>query len=264
MSGVPSLQDQAFAGSPRAAWRCYQRIRNPGDRDRWLGGVALGATGRYGEALGLLATVSGGWASLALSTSASVCRQVGRHAEGRQLDEGALAAADSDDARFDATLGLAADAVGLGELDVAQEWWAGARAVCPDEWRPRARMAWVETEIALLAHRPGDAVEAAARAVRLSEASPRHRAKGELFEGVARSVAGENAAVLLRRSHDRATSVGAWPLVWPAASVLAGLLGAEAGRPWRSRAAVVAASIGTGLPAAWRAGWVADRSDLNR
>lgn len=256
------LQHHALAGSPRLAWQVYRRIPEPDEQERWLGGVALGAAGRYGEAmalLALLARASGPWQSLALSTSASVCRQVSRHTDARMRDEQALRAATSEADRFDATLGLAADSVGLGEVDGAREWWSEARAICPDGWRQRTRLAWVEAEIALLADRPTEAVAAAARSVSLAGASERHRAKGELFEGVARSVAGQHADVLLRRAHDRAGSVGAWPLVWPAAAVLADLLGGDAGRPWRARAAAVAASIGRGLPEPWRSDWDAAR-----
>ncbi|SHN35840.1 hypothetical protein [Cryptosporangium aurantiacum] len=99
------------------------------------------------------------------------------------------------DARFDAELGLAADAVGLGRADQAAERLAGVDALLASHpaqvgWRHRVRRGWVRTEIALLT---GDAAAAVVIAEEsLAEAiaanAPRHVAKCTLFLGASQYV----------------------------------------------------------------------------
>jgi hypothetical protein len=247
----------------------------------WLLGVALGASGRYGRALAVLTPLLGQgsapgagpegrlFGSLAASTSASVSRQLGRHAEARRSDEQALGLADGvGEAAFDATLGLAADAVGLGEPAeaAARLEQAGALVVGDGEewWRQRVRLSWVQAEVALLTDRPADAVVAAESAVARAERSraPRHVAKGSLFLGVARLQVGDaaTAAATLRRAATLAEGLGALPLVWPSRAVLGALL-AETDSP-ASAASLTAAraavhEIASDLPPAVRADWLA-------
>ncbi len=208
----------------------------------WLLAVCHSAAGHLGRALITLApvtTVAQGASSdrrllgaLAEATHASVCRQLGRHAEARAHDEQALALSDGrDEGGFDALLGLAADAVGLGDAAVATDHLAAALDLAgnrPDWWRQRVRLGWVRAEIALLENRPGDAVEAAGAAVDLAERSgaPRHVAKGLLFEGVSLVEDGrpDAAATTLRRGALLAESLGTLPLVWPTRAVLGALL----------------------------------------
>jgi hypothetical protein len=237
-------------------------------------GVAHGAGGRYGAALEVLETLAAGpstdevtpYASVAASTSASVHRQLGRHAAGRTLDRRAqeLAAGDRP-ARFDAELGLAADAVGLGEQAAARRHLDAAADVIGGEWRQRVRLDWVRAELALLVEAPATAVDAAAAAVRGAEreGAHRHLAKSLLFLGVAEAQSGRAAAVeTLRRAAELACELGTRPLVWPACAVLATVTG-DPSEAIRLRATAQSAirAIGTESPESLAAEWFA-RPDI--
>jgi tetratricopeptide (TPR) repeat protein len=280
----------AFHGRPAAGVAPLQRaveMAHAGGRDAeataaaWMLGVCLGAAGRYGAATSVLEPLANAapeeperrlFSSLAASTLASVYRQLGRHRDGRTIDERALELAeDAPEARFDALLGLAADAVGLGEADTAEHALAEATALAAvrgDWWRQRVRLDWVRAEIALLRDRPEDAVVRAAAAVTLAETSgaPRHVAKGLLFGGVAHVQTGDldEAVALLRRAATLAESLGAVPLVWPARAVL-GALTAQS-NPAESAAALASArsvvrQIADDLPPQLAADWLA-RPDI--
>jgi len=247
----------------------------------WLLGVCLGAAGRYGAAMVVLEPLATSapeapdrrlFASLAGSTLGSVSRQLGRHAEGRAIDERALQlAGDGAEARFDAVLGLAADAVGLGEVVHADAALAEAVHVADgrgDWWRQRVRLDWVRAEIALLREHPDEAVARATSAIALAESSgaPRHVAKGLLFLGVSQVQAGDDgeAASSLRRAATLAESLGCIPLVWPARAVLGALVAASA--PVESVAALESArsvvrQIADELPGAFAEDWLA-RPDI--
>lgn len=280
----------AFHGRPAAGVAPLQRaveLAHASGRDAeataaaWLLGVCLGAAGRYGAATAVLEPLANAapdeperrlFSSLAAATLASVYRQIGRHADGRAIDTRALELAeDAPEARFDALLGLAADAVGLGEAETAEHSLAEATALASvrgDWWRQRVRLDWVRAEIALLRGRPADAVARAAAAVTLAETSgaPRHVAKGLLFGGVAHVQSGEldEAAAMLRRAATLAESLGAVPLVWPARAVLGALV--EETHPAESAAALASArsivrQIADDLPPALAADWLA-RPDI--
>jgi hypothetical protein len=120
-------------------------------------------------------------------------------------------------------------------------------------WRRRVRLGWVETEVALLAGDPARAVESARAGLAVAEdaAAPRHVAKCLLFLGVARHVLADaepperalaeppesaraepperaraepaDRAVddLLIEAGRAADAVGALPLRWVSAAVLA-------------------------------------------
>jgi hypothetical protein len=246
----------------------------------WLLGVALGAGGRYGGALTVLSPlVEGGraddatperrlFAALASSTIASVHRQLGRHAVAREADSTALAlAAGAPEAAFDAELGLACDAVGLDDLEEAQQRLEAARALVPgrsDEWwRQRVRLGWAAAEIALLEGRADDAAATALAAVERAEQAraPRHVAKGLLIRGIAQvSSADEEAPATLRRAATLAESLGTVPLVWPARALLGALVAdddpAESARSLgAARTAVL--SLAGDLPPGVRAEWLA-------
>lgn len=275
----------AFHGRPSAGVAPLQRaveLAHGGGRDAeataavWLLGVCLAAAGRYGAASAVLEPLAISlpelperliFSSLAASSMASVSRQLGRHAEGRVRDEVALdLAGHAPEARFDALLGLAADAVGLGEdaeaavrLGEAGELVVGRS----DWWRQRVRLDWVAAEIALLRDRPTDAVERAAIAIALAESSgaPRHVAKGLLFQGVAEVQCGELelAAATLGRAAGLAESLGTLPLVWPARAVLGALLSEAA--PAEAAASLAAAraavrQIADDLPPALASEWL--------
>jgi tetratricopeptide (TPR) repeat protein len=208
----------------------------------WLLGVALAATGRYGGALTVLAPLLEPgeapdapperrlFSSLAASTIASVHRQLGRHGVARDYDERGLAVADAPEAVFDCLLGLAADAVGIGDSPTAHEYAERAGEVAGDHdewWRQRVRLDWVRAEIALLDDDPASAAAYAGGAVDRAERSlaPRHVAKGLLFLGVAQVSGGDaEAATTLRRAATLAESLGTLPLVWPSRAVLGALV----------------------------------------
>ncbi|MGZ4610668.1 MAG: hypothetical protein ACXV2H_10470 [Actinomycetes bacterium] len=281
----------AFHGRPAAGIGSLERAaETAADRDlhteaaaaRWLLAVRLAASGRLGSAIATLEQVitvrpedpadRQAVAALGESTLASVYRQLGRHAEARAHDELALTRSDGvGEAGFDALLGLAADAVGLGEVEVARDNLASATALAgthAEWWRQRVRLDWVRAEVALLDGDPEAAIEAAGAAVDLAEYSgaPRHVAKGLLFQGVAQVEAGkpEEAAATLRRGSFLAESLGTLPLLWPARAVLGALLSgsdpAESSRCLDSARRAVDV-IAADLPDNLRADWLA-RADV--
>ena len=208
----------------------------------WLLGVCLSSAGRYGSALQILepvATPEGDigpelqiFAALASASAASVHRQLGRHGAARTYDEQGLARTDgSGEAAFDCLLGLAADAVGLGEKAAAQEHLAAAQKLAEGRaewWRQRVRLGWLDAEVGLLVGDGETAATAAEQAVDLAERSgaPRHVATGLLCLGVAQVEAGrlDDAATALKRGGLLAESLGTLPLLWPTRAVLGALL----------------------------------------
>ena len=206
------------------------------------------------------------FAALAAATIASVHRQLGRHAVARDYDERGLALVDTGEAGFDCLLGLAADAVGLGEVDVAQRQLEAAAELVEgrdDWWRQRVRLDWVRAEVALLEGDAEAAASAASTAVDRAEGAlaPRHVAKGLLFLGVAQVQADDDeAATTLRRAATLAESLDTLPLVWPARAVLGALQ--QAADPLESARSLAAArsavlGIASDLPPGVRDSWLA-------
>ncbi len=289
---LASGERAAFHGAPMTAVasleRAFERSAAEGRPDvataaAWLLGVSLGAAGRFGSALEVLEplTAQDGtdgperrlFAAFACSTAAAVRRQLGQHFVARGLDERGLTLAEgAAEAVFDAELGLAADAVGLGDAAVAAEQLGRAQERAearPDWWRQRVRLAWVQAEVALLVGDAEAAVEAVAPAVQRAEVAgaPRHVAKSLLFLGVAQIQAGrvDEAAATLRRSATLAESLGALPLLWPSRAVLGALL--EESAPAESARCLAAArsaviAIADDLPEDLRTVWL-DREDVS-
>ncbi len=219
----------------------------------WLLGVAQAARGRFGTALTLLggvmgplrAAVSGEetapelrlFGALAAATVASVHRQLGRHTTAWDFDALGLTAADAipglDEAVFDCRLGLASDAVGLGERDIAATELGVAASLVEahrDWWRQRVRLDWVRAEIALLDEDPAGAQEAASEAIDRAELAkaPRHVAKGLLFLGVAQAQSGApDTLTTLRRAATLAEQLGTTPLIWPARALIGAMVADE-------------------------------------
>ena len=144
-----------------------------------LRAVAAGGQGRYGSAYADLAELlrrepRGRWSSLAMSTRASFHRQLGWHALARGWDGRALAIAGADpQARHDALIGLAADALGLGRLAAAAALLERAPA-CSDGVgvllaRQQIRLAWVRAELAMAAGDGAGALTHARHGVELAE-----------------------------------------------------------------------------------------------
>jgi hypothetical protein len=216
---------------------------------------------------------------LAASTAATVERQLGRAGQARVLDEAASAlAGGSDEARFDAIVGLAVDAAGQGRIEAAQtllgdaESLIGARS---DWWRQRVRLDWARAEVATAQDLPDEAYRRASAALTRAEAAgaPRHVAKSLLLMGVAQVGRGElaEAVTTLRRCVTLADPLGLLPVLRPAWSLLAALAPAvpEAGEEVARRALTEARSTIAALaddlpddePERLRASWLA-RDDI--
>lgn len=278
----------AFHGPPAKAIdalsRAVEQAYAAGNSDAstaalWLLGVSLGACGRYGTALTTLTPVleageSGSaptaklFGALAGASLGSIRRQLGRHAEARGVDERGLALTDgTGEAAFTCLLGLAADAVGLGDSVTAHEHATAAEKLLPERttewWRQRVRYDWVHAEIALLDEQPEAAVEHAESAVERAERAraPRHVAKSLLFQGVAQIQSGDLAgAAALRRAATLAEGLGALPLVWPSRALLGALVADS--DPAESAASLAAArsavlAIAGDLPDDVRKAWLA-------
>ncbi len=257
----------------------------------WLLGVAHASRGRFGTALTLLGGVMGPlraalagaetapelrlFGALAAATVASVHRQLGRHTVAWEFDALGLTAADAmpglDEAVFDCRLGLASDAVGLGEVEIATTELAVAAGLAdahPDWWRQRVRLDWARAEIALAQRRPRRRRRRPPRkrstAAELARA-PRHVAKGLLFLGVSQAQRGlPDAVTTLRRAATLAEQLGTTPLIWPARALVGALL--EESDPATSARSLQAArsavlAIAGDLPDDVRAEWLA-RPDI--
>lgn len=177
-------------------------------------------------------------ASLAFSTEASLLRQLGGHREAAGWDGRGLALAPStgDDplaleARVDAVVGLAADALGVGRLAMSAQLLERAeetmrRAESPPT-RLAIRLAWVSAELAMAGGRGADAVIHARRGVEIAEealpALRRHRVKSSVVLAAALCCAGsmESAREVADGAlHDTQTH-GLVPLRWALACLLA-------------------------------------------
>jgi hypothetical protein len=246
---VNDLRAAAFGARPDLSVRV-----GPGMTavDRWLVAVVLGGQGYYAAAataLGRLLAdpaVPPSVAAHAAVARAAHRRQQGGHAAARTDDALGLRLAaagpagepdpdgtDAWAARIDALVGLAADAVGLGDpvaaarlLDVAERAAQGHPS-----WRPAVRLCWVRTELALLTGRAAAAVSPAAAAVTLATAagSTRHVLKSRIIHVVARGAAGEigpaDAVAELDAAGAECDRLGLLPLRWPCSLAAADILG---------------------------------------
>ncbi|MCF7553172.1 hypothetical protein [Pseudonocardia sp. WMMC193] len=177
---------------------------------RWTAAVALGGQGRYAAAAALLEELVRdprtpvAIRAHALVTRASHLRQQGGHARAARVDGQALSLAagcagvaadlpqpgadlcvDLGSARADALVGLAADALGRGDLGAsdrlltrADNWAVG--------WRPRVRLRWVRAEVALARGDLDTAARESAAAVAgaAGAGSHRHLVKSRLLAAV--------------------------------------------------------------------------------
>ena len=174
---------------------------------RWLRAVAAGGQGRYGSASADLAallrdTPAGPLASLACSTHGSFLRQLGWHERARGWDGRALTlAGDAAEARVDALIGLAADALGVGRFAASATLLSRADEVpAQAPARLAVRRAWVGAELAMATGDGAAAVRHAERAVELAgTGSARHQAKSQVVLA---------AALCSAAALDRARSVG--------------------------------------------------------
>lgn len=202
--------------------------------DRWLRAVAAGGQGHYAAAFTELAelerTATGPLLSLAHSTRGSLLRQLGWHGRARGWDGRALVLAGADpQARADALVGLAADALGLGRFAASATLLAAAGAPSRDGQSPRLliRLAWVNAELAMATGDGAAAVEHAQVGLELAErqASVRHRVKSGVVLAAALGCAGRTAdsRALAEELLGRTLEQGLVPLRWAVASLLAGI-----------------------------------------
>lgn len=247
---------------------------------RWLHGVALGACGRYGEALELVELIPQGTPefSMARSLRGSLLRQIGVHDLALLADREAMSSAATPGAAIEALTGLSADAVGLqdavsaastlGQAGSLLDRVAADPAAAATWWRHRVRLEWVRCEVALLESRPGEAADHAAAALAAAEAAtaPRHVAKSLLFVGVAQIESGDPAAALptLRRAAMLSSSMGFQAVAWPIHAVLSALLQSSdpnAARDHAVQASTITAELRRGLSGQLAARWD-DRADI--
>jgi hypothetical protein len=156
-------------------------------------------------------------------------------------------------ARVDALLGLAADAIGLAQPELAERLLrlAGPAALEHPSWRPGVRWHWVRAELALTRDRPEPAVELAGRALAGARAAGavRHEIKSAIVLAVAEAGAGREAEKViadLGALSERTRQSGLWTLEWPIQLLLDSLIGdAEPAQPTthRSRAVQIVSTI---------------------
>jgi hypothetical protein len=208
----------------------------------WLRAVAAAGQGRYASARADLAALrrresAGALASLALSTEASLLRQLGGHRLAAGWDGRALTLAPrtgSDpmalQARADAVVGLAADALGVGRLaaatrllERAEDMLCHAAAAPP---RLAIRQAWVSAELAMAGGRGDEAVAHARRGVQIAErvlpALRRHRVKSDVVLAAALCCAGslDQARAVADTALGDTQTYGLVPLRWALSCLL--------------------------------------------
>jgi hypothetical protein len=173
-------------------------------------------------------------ASLAHSTQGSFLRQLGWHTLARGWDGRALALAGADpEARADALVGLAADALGIGRfaaaatlLTRADSAMVVARLSAQVADRLAVRRRWVGAELAMASGDGATAVSHAEEAVGLAEtmtgASARHRVKSDVVLAAALCSAGatERARAVGEIALDATGRLGLIPLRWALACLL--------------------------------------------
>lgn len=210
--------------------------------EAWAQGVALGAAGRYGAALRVLEPLTRGaaaradplHASLAACAVASHRRQLGAHRASYRLDalalrlSGGVPPQAAREARADALLGLAADAIGLGRAARCEQLLRYVYdAGLIGDWRTRIRYGWIRTEWLLGTGCFATALECARATQAYAERGPsgRHVTKSAMQSAVClvaqetecgRAEGVELAREVLAAALDR----GLMSLVWPTALLL--------------------------------------------
>ncbi|MUL48177.1 hypothetical protein FZI85_14215 [Mycobacterium sp. CBMA293] len=231
------LRDAAFGNDPGRWPLPTARTAD----ERWLRAVAAGGQGRYAVAFAdldaAMRQARGPLLSLAHSTRASFLRQLGWHDVARVADGRAWALVadqpEAGEARADALVGLAADALGVGRFGVAQRLLERAETATNESGLPRqqVRLAWVSAELAMVSGRGEASAAHAERAVELVGAvgSPRHAVKTDVVYAAALCSAGRFDES--RRVADAALSLaqqfGLVPLTWALGCLLSDIGSAE-------------------------------------
>jgi hypothetical protein len=182
----------AFRGDLGSVLASLPRLTSPGEA-RWLKAYVQAARGDFIRAEDTLrpllsdSVADPATHARAAATLGSVLRQTNRHAEARRVERRALAVAPAGAARVHLLIGLAADAVGLGELREVDAVLGTIGTKPAGGWRTAVRLRWVRCERELLAGRPNDAAGHARRALAIAGRAKarRHVAKSHLFLGAA-------------------------------------------------------------------------------
>lgn len=198
-------------------------------RELWLRAVAAGGQGHYAGAHADLARLrrTHQLASLAHSTTGSLLRQLGWHRRARHWDGLALRlAGDDTDARADALVGLAADALGTGRFALSAALLSSAGRLEGASPRHAVRLAWVGAELAMAQGDGARAVQRAREGVERGVAvSPRHRVKSQIVLAAALCTDGrlEEARAVADPALAETGQWGLVPLRWAVAGLLAGI-----------------------------------------
>lgn len=198
----------------------------------WLRAVVAGGQGHYAIACADLAALRraeavGRLASLAHSTQASFHRQLGWHDRARGWDGRALALAGTGiEARADALIGLAADALGVGRFAASARALSRVRVLLSDDHeRLAVRLAWVTAELSMATGDGAGAVASAERAVELAAAfgSARHAVKSDVVLAAALCSAGrlDRSRAVADAALDASRMLGITPLSWALTCLLA-------------------------------------------
>jgi hypothetical protein len=265
-----------FHGAPRPAIELLERALAAGldapsaSRARWLLGVARSTAGLLGSAMAGLEASLGEAGPLQAEVAATVAaahRQLDDHRAA--LDWDRRAAALARDLGVDdpwPALGLAADAIGLGDAELAAEHLAAAEPLVERAggWRVRLRHDALAAQLDLLTGRTEAAVTRAGALVAESErmVAPATVAQALLLEGAARAqLRDELALVVLGRAAALAETLEAASVAWPAHALVAALQAAR-GQPGAAMASLAGAGrwvavIADDLPEPARARWLA-------
>ncbi len=223
-----TLTAAAFGGQPG----CWPLPTASTPHQHWLRAVAAGGQGRYGSARAdlqelLRSTPAGGVVSLAHSTHGSFLRQLGWHRSARRWDGRALTLAGADaEARADALIGLAADALGIGRFDAAATLLS--RVEQDSAQRLAVRRNWVAAELAMATGAGEAAVRHAEAAAELAATpmagavSERHRVKSVMILAAALCSVGhlDRARRIGDTALEDAGRLGLTPLRWALACLL--------------------------------------------
>lgn len=227
------------------------------------------ATGNYRIALAIAdrlhAHRSSEIRSAAAALQGSILRQLHQHGQAEKWDERARAEAvvePTSDMHLDALVGLVADAVGQGLVQLAEERWSNLVGLLDAaSTRLRVRGGWVGAEVSLLRGDYAQAVNWARSAWDVADmVSERHRAKSALVLGVCLQGAGsvDQGVAEVRSAAALAARLRLRPLLWPSAYLLSSWVAEPEAARWRDWAAVVVESIAQDLPPALLTGWMSD------
>jgi tetratricopeptide (TPR) repeat protein len=220
---VDRAQRLAFSGRLAAAEAALRRSRSArSPNGRWISSYIAASRGAFSRAERTTRSLIASGATneevraRAVITLGSVLRQTARHAEARRVEGRWLERTGSSEWRAHLLIGLAADAVGLGDLGAVDAALSRVGSRPAGGWRTAVRLRWVWCERELLAGRPQVAVRHARRALAIAEraGARRHVAKSSLFLGAALREAGAHpeADVALRRARTIAAAIGARPI----------------------------------------------------